>query len=118
MVPTALVLGTLVSNGVPPAAEPAPPGTAVVSSSPLPEPSISFADRFVGRGYRQSDVLRLDAPEFTGTAKPGLFTLLREVRTGRKPAIDNSDYFRDVNSYIRDLDRRNGISFRDPCYWP
>ncbi len=61
---------------------------------------------------------RWDAPELRGTSKPGLFTLLREIRTGRKEAIDYSEYFQDYDPYIRRLDRRHGIYYRDPYAWP
>ncbi len=61
---------------------------------------------------------RWDAPELLGAAKPGLFTWLREIRTGRKLAIDYSDYYRDCDPYIRSLDRRQGIYYRDPAHWP
>ncbi len=53
-----------------------------------------------------------------GTAKPGLFTLLREIRTGRKLTIDYSDYYEVLDPYLRDLNRRSGITYRDPWSWP
>ena len=61
---------------------------------------------------------RLDALELIGTAKPGLFTWLGELGSGRKVTIDYSDYFLEVDPYLRSLDRQQGIYFRDPYYWP
>ncbi len=85
---------------------------------PRQEPAIALADEYIGRAYDASRPLRLDAPELIGTAKPGLFTLLREIRSGRKLTIDYSDYFEDLDPALRDLDRRSGIYYRDPCYGP
>ena len=75
-------------------------------------------DEYIDRAYDGSRPLRPDAPELVGTAEPGLFTLLREWRTGRKLAIDYSNYYEQLDPYLRELNRRNGIYFRDPCYWP
>jgi hypothetical protein len=82
------------------------------------ESSVVLADQYLGRRYYNSGPFRLDAPELVETAEPGLFTLLREIRTGRKLRIDNSNYYEDLDPYLRDLNRRNGISWRDPCSWP
>ena len=61
---------------------------------------------------------RSDAPELLGTARPGLSTWLREILSGRKLAIDFSDYYLDLDPYFRSLDRRHGIYYRDPASWP
>jgi hypothetical protein len=82
------------------------------------ESSVVLADQYLGRRYYNSGPFRLDAPELVETAEPGLFTLLREIRIGRKLAIDYSNYYEDLDPYLRDLNRRNGISWRDPCSWP
>ncbi len=80
--------------------------------------TLALGDEFVGRAYDESRPLRLDVPELVGTAKPGLLTLLREIRTGRKLHIDYSGYYEPLDTYLRDLNRRSGIYYRDPCYWP
>jgi hypothetical protein len=82
------------------------------------ESSVVLADQYLGRRYYNSGPFRMDAPELVETTKPGLFTLLREIRTGRKRRIDYSNYYEDLDPYLRDLNRRNGISWRDPCSWP
>jgi len=82
------------------------------------EPAVVLADEFIGRAYDSSRPLRLNAPELVETAEPGLFTLLREIRTGRKLTIDYSNYYEDLNPYLRYLNRRSGITYRDPCSWP
>jgi hypothetical protein len=61
---------------------------------------------------------RFDAPELLGTARPGLLTLLGELTTGQRRAIDHADYFRVTDPYLQQLDRRQGIIFRDPWAWP
>ncbi len=60
---------------------------------------------------------RLDAPELLGTARPGLSTLLREFSSGRKLAIDLSDYVPDLDPFSRRLQRQIGVCWRDPL-WP
>ncbi len=82
------------------------------------EPAIALAESYIGRADDGSRPWRLDAPELVGAAKPGFFTLLREIRTGKKLRIDYSEYFEDLDPYLRDLNRRHGICFRDPWYWP
>ena len=82
-----------------------------------------LADEFVGfQGKRATNRIqspqRSDAPELVGTAKPGLFTWLREIRSGRKVTIDYSDYYLELDPYSRRLDRQHGIYYRDPYYWP
>ena len=82
-----------------------------------------LADQYVGfQGRRATNGIqipqRLDAPELVGTAKPGLFTWLREIRSGRKVTIDYSDYYLELDPYSRRLDRQHGIYYRDPYYWP
>ncbi len=79
---------------------------------------VVLTDEYIGRAYDSSRPLRLDAPELVRTAKPGLFTLLREIRTGRKLQIDYSDYYEPLDPYLRDLNRRSGIYYRDPYTWP
>ncbi len=54
---------------------------------------MALADGYIGRAYDGSRPLRLDAPELVETAEPGLFTLLREIRTGRTRLIDYSKYY-------------------------
>lgn len=76
-----------------------------------------LADGYFGEGQYPIPE-HWDAPELLGTAKPGLFTLMREIRTGRKVAIDYSEYFLDRDPYLRRLDRRHGIYYRDPYAWP
>ena len=60
---------------------------------------------------------RFNAKKLEGTAKPGLLTLLREIRTGRKLVIDHSDYYLQDSQLLR-LNRQMGIAYRDPCLWP
>ncbi len=82
------------------------------------EPTIALADAYFGRAYDGSRPLRLDAPELVGTARPGLLTLFHQIRTGKKLRIDHSEYFEILDPYLRDLNRRHGICYRDPGYWP
>lgn len=83
----------------------------------------SLADEYFagGRdlaGGRDRFPQRLDAPELLGTAKPGLSTLLREILSGKKVAIDYSGYYLELDPYTRRLNRQHGIYYRDPYYWP
>ena len=76
------------------------------------------------RGYSRSFLdeegrllVRPGAQELLGPVRPGLLTWLREMG-GDKRILDYSDYDLDPDPYLRSLDRRQGISFRDPWFWP
>lgn len=84
-----------------------------------PDRILAFLDGDIpfqrGRGR---EPLPLDAPELVGVAKPGLWTLWREVQSGRKLTVDHSDYYFDTNRSMLFLNRRLGIHSRDPGCWP